>query len=741
MNKQSSTSSQLTTLLSTDNLFPNLVAATLLAVVKLTSAISLGALVFSGALAPYLPTGIGLFLVGFAIGGLLIAGGSGFKAIVAGPRGGQAPILASMAAAIVLSMSGQAEESIVATVVAAILVSTVVIGVMLFLVGWARLGVLVRYIPYPVMGGFFAGLGYLLLEGGIVVTLGSVADTQDIRSFLTVNSVSHLAPALLFAVALYVLKQRRNHWLLMPGFLLGGLILFYLVLALTGTSVESATREHWLLSIDTEAKFFPVIHPGQFDLINWSAVVGQTGTILVMALMSMIVLLLDTSGTEIILNRDLDPNHELRTAGWANVINGLCSGSLAIQSASDTAFTYQVGGNRFSMVAAFTILMLATLLIGPGPIAFMPKAILGGLLIYLGIDFLMDWAWYSRSKLPATDYGVILAILLVVALYGILEGVAVGILLAMFLFVHSYSQLSVIKSSMSGLEFVSNIDRDQKKRAYLDDHGEAIHIFVLQGFLFFGTASRLLEDIRTLLDDSERSPVRYLVLDFHRVDALDTSATRSFAKLLQICIRDDIALVLTGCSVKVADQLRSLTHSEESQGSRLRIFGELDEGVGWCEDDILEAFAHDSEDEDWLQLLTQLMGDHQIAEVISPSFEKIAIKAGESLFRQGEAGDALYIVLHGSVSIVLELPGDKTLHLRTMRSGAIVGEMSLYTDAPRSATGLVNDDSVFYRLERRAFEQMNTEQSREAVSFHSFIVRLMSERLARANREIMALSR
>lgn len=71
---------------------------------------------------------------------------------------------------------------------------------------------------------------------------------------------------------------------------------------------------------------------------------------------------------------------------------------------------------------------------------------------------------------------------------------------------------------------------------------------MLQGFLFFGTGSGLLEDIRSLIDDPVRRPVRYLVLDFQRVDSMDTPAANSFMKLKQVCEKDGVALVFTrGC--------------------------------------------------------------------------------------------------------------------------------------------------------------------------------------------------
>ena len=87
-----------------DLLLPNLTAAVLLAVMNITTAISVAALVFSGLLAGSFGSGIGLLLWGTAFGGVLIAAGSGYKAVLAGPRSGQAPIVAGMVAGIALTM-------------------------------------------------------------------------------------------------------------------------------------------------------------------------------------------------------------------------------------------------------------------------------------------------------------------------------------------------------------------------------------------------------------------------------------------------------------------------------------------------------------------------------------------------------------------------------------------------------------------------------------------------------------
>ena len=723
-------------------LIPNLTAAVLLAVMNVTTAISVAALVFSGPLADSLGAGIGLFLIGTVVGGVIIAAGSGYKAVLAGPRSGQAPIVAALVAGIAITMEGAPSEEIAATAIAAILAATLFIGVVLYVIGRAKLGGLARYIPFPVMGGFFAGLGFLLFKGGIFVSLGPLVDAGDLSSFMSPNVLLHLAPALAFAIAFYVADNKIKHWLLMPAFLIATIAIFYGVVFATGSSVEQAGAQGWLPSISTEGtSFFPAFTPGQLALVDWTAIAPQISTILVMTLMSVIMVLLDTSGIEIVLDRDMDPNHELKVAGWGNVINGLCTGPLCLQASADTAFAYKFGADRFLWIVLYAVLVTAAIFVGPAPISYVPTLILGGLLMYIGIDFLMTWVWEARKKLPLTDFLVVCGILVVVASYGILEGVAVGIVLAILLFVHSYSKLSVIKSSMSGAEHVSNVDRNQAQSLYLDKHGNDLHLLVLQGFLFFGTASRLIEDIRRLLTDSDREEIKFLVLDFKHVVAMDTSAANSFAKLIQVCRKDDVALVLTGCSADIENRFTALQRSEDGSDDKLVMFDNLDEGVAWCDDRILDGFTSDDDLDDPVALLGSLLGDNSAARVVSSSFERLQLPAGESLFSQGDPGDSLYLILNGSVSIMLELPNGHKLHLRTMRAGAILGEMALYTGAPRSAAAEVIDKCDLYCLNSEAFRQLNQRHPMEAGLLHSFIVRLMSERLARANKEIMALSR
>lgn len=724
-------------------LFPNLTAASILALLNIATALAIASLIFSGPLVPFISMGIGMFLIATVVGGVAVPAASGYKAVLSGPRGGQSPIFAAMAAGIVVAMDGQPVENMAVTVVATILVATVFIGFVMFVMGWAKIGAMARYIPFPVMGGFFAGLGYLLSRGGIIVSVGDFADPSDLTTFLQADALLHLAPALAFAIILLIVEKYIKHWLLMPVFLLISLVLFYGILFVSGGSIETAIAHQWLPEVSSAEGFLPVITIEQIALVDWNAVAAQSGTIAVLALLSVIMLLLDTSGVEIVINRDLDPNHELKAAGLVNFVGGFASAPLAFQASADTTFAFKLGGDRFLMILIYGALVTAAIFVGPKPIGYMPPFILAGFLIYIGFSFLIEFVWSARKKLPLSDMLVVCCILFVVAQYGILEGVGAGIGLATILFVHKYSQLSTIKTIMSGGEHTSNIDRRKEDQAYLDANGNALQILILQGFLFFGSASRVMEQIKLLLDGPERGPLKYLVVDFRRVDAMDTSAVNSFAKLMQICKREDLTLCLTGCAPDVLNKLTDLAVELDFHNNLVRFFGDVDEGCGWVDDQLLLNFAQKNSDHaiEPIELLTGLIGDGDAAKTVSEHFETINVAAGETLFDQGDPGDALYLILSGSISIVINLPGGVKLTVRTMRAGAILGEMAVYTGATRSAAAVAKQDCVLHKLTVEQYENLATNHPIGAAAFHTYVVRLMSERLGRANREILALSR
>src|SRR5262249_5309170 len=127
-------------------------------------------------------------------------------------------------------------------VVAVTVVVTVLCGLTFLALGTFRLGNLVRLVPYPVVGGFLAGTGWLLLKGGVGVAAG-VNVTLKLRTFTQLSQTFFLArwvPALVFGVLILVATRVVKRPIVIPAALAIGLLLCVIGMIATRSSIEDA---------------------------------------------------------------------------------------------------------------------------------------------------------------------------------------------------------------------------------------------------------------------------------------------------------------------------------------------------------------------------------------------------------------------------------------------------------------------------------------------------------------------
>lgn len=132
----------------------NVLAGILIGVMNITTAISVAALMFAETDPQYLAAGNVVLLIGTVVIGLSGTLASDFRGVICAPHSGLAPVFAAIVSGIYLKLGGQAPEQALPTILAAIMTASIVTGIFLIVLGQLKLGNLVRYIPYPVMGGF-----------------------------------------------------------------------------------------------------------------------------------------------------------------------------------------------------------------------------------------------------------------------------------------------------------------------------------------------------------------------------------------------------------------------------------------------------------------------------------------------------------------------------------------------------------------------------------------------------------
>ncbi len=705
--------------------------------IELPVLISFGVLIYSGDLAQYSSIGIGMTLFSAIIFQLTMAFASSSSGSIGGPQDSPAAILAVAGATVSAAMIGASIQARFATVVAMIFITTLSTGLIFLLLGTFKLSRFVRFVPYPVVGGFIAGTGLLLIRGSFNVMLDASIGIANLGVLLTPEALIRWLPGVIFGLALALITRRSNHILITPAMLTLGVTLFYIYLFITGTSLGTARELGWVLGPFSEGTLWKPMDMALLQGVDWSMLAGQASSIGAVIMISVVALLLNASAIELVSMEDIDMNRELVSAGIGNLLGAFTGGSAGYHYLSLSALPMR-SGIRSRLVGVFLVLILAVVLIfGATLLSLIPKYMVGGLLFFVGLSFLAEWVYDAWFNLPKLEYVLVLVIIAVVGWAGFLQGVAVGILAAVILFVVNYSRIDIVNHALTGLTYRSRVDRPMEHHKLLDGKGDQITILQLNGFIFFGTAQGLLGRVRSRIADKSQPALRYLVLDFRRVSALDSSAVFSFIRIQQMADANGIHMFLTEVPQSILTTLKTGGVNMET----VRTFPSMDEAVGTCEDKIIK--SEDSSAMGYAKLLNsrlkQAFSSKEQVDKFLHYLDRVEIEAEQVLIRQGEQPAAMFFVEAGELAAILEIPPDKILRLRTMGPGSTVGEIGMYLRIPPTATVVASVKSVVHKLSVESLEKMEIENPALASGLHRWIVLTLSQRLSENNRTLEAL--
>lgn len=718
----------------------DIIPGLLTAVVMVATATSYAALIFSGPLAAFLPTGIGYALIGAGIVGFVFALRSGIPFAIAGPDSKPVAVLGTLAAGIAADLAARGHsEAIKPTVIVALVAGTLITGLVLYLLGQLKTGSWIRFVPYPVVGGFLAASGWLLAAGGIRVLTGVSLSWQTLPALVQGQAAWHLGAGLAFVAAI-MLVRRTGLFLGFPLLLAAGAAVVHLLLWRAGYSIDQARAAGWLIDVGTGVTMPNVAT--DFSHVQWSALLRASGEYVALVAVTAITLLLSTASVEVGARLDVDVDRELRVNGMVNLLAGLAGGMVGTLSVSRTLFNYANGArNRISGLAAAIICGL-TLAFGTRALSHFPVSILGAMLLHMGGTMLHEWLVKGWSRMQRSDYLQVAVILVVIAGWGFVAGIAVGVVSACVTFAFNSSRVRLVKLGLSRSDYGSRVDRPRSQSEELLRHGDGIQIMWLHGFIFFGSANRLLLDVKAIVAARGHGVCRMVLLDFRQVLGIDSSAVMSLIKLRYFAEDENFVIALSGLAPIVEKTLRTGGFLGPTHDKTVRVFADLDAALEWCEDKLL---AENVSREETLRSADEWMareiGSQDLFARLVSYLELVEYQPGDVVFAQGDPADCLYLLYSGRVTVIFTPVGGSELRLRSMVRHTVIGEMGLYRTVQRSATVRVDQPSVAYRLSREAMEQMEIDDPGLAYAFHKFVIRLLASRLDFANREVASLQR
>jgi sulfate permease, SulP family len=701
--------------------FGTVVAGIVIGAVECVFAVAFAALVFAGYFEFYfLDDGVGLYLGSAALTLAFMAWRAGSRGIVGGLQGTGAAMMAIVSASAVVHAAGSPQD-VFFSAIAAILVATVLCGVVFLRLGSRRRGDLIRFVPYPVVGGFLAGTGWLLFKGGIYVASRVSPLFTPLSDLLETSALQRWLPALGFGVILLIAVRVIKRPLVMPALIVIGLAVFGIGVVATGSSIEEVRGGGWLVGSFDSAILWKTWTLSALGGADWLSVLESWAGILTSVFVATVAILFNISGAERVLDRDLDTNQELRDAGVLNVVSGALGGIPGYHSLSFTALATRMDVNARAAGLIAALVPLAAVVFGAKVVGLIPRMIVGGVLAFLGLAFIVEWVWDKRRLLPPLEYAVVLAILAAVIVWGFLIGVVIGIVLAAVLFAVSYGRIELVREVAFGETYRSNVDRPATERDELRGLSDRVQILRVSGFVFFGSANRLLERIRGRVEGT--TPPRFLVIDLRRVTGVDSSAVVSFVKALSLAGAAGSEVVFTAASDPVQAQL--------ARGGVVEVEGlvsfepDLDRGLQRCEDALLSAPD-----------LAEALAEHPaggrldgLPPGLTAHLERVSVPEGTVLLHRDEPPGDIYVLESGRLGVEAVTAEGNRIRLRTLRPGVVVGEIALYTGGARTADVVAEAPSVVLRIGRESIERLEAEEPELAATLHRRLATTLAERL------------
>ncbi|GFK92569.1 C4-dicarboxylic acid transporter DauA [Fundidesulfovibrio magnetotacticus] len=488
------------------------------------------------AIASHVPPERGIFTA--IVAGFLISFLGGSRFAVGGPTGAFVVIIAGV-------VDRHGYDGLVLT--------TLLAGAMLLLMGAARLGKLIKFIPYPVTTGFTSGIAVLIFFSQLTeffgMKLAHVPSEFLPKVALLASSLDKVDPATsaIGLVSLGAILLARRFFPIIPA-------------PVFGVAVGAVTAAAFFLPVETIGTRFggipsalPAFTPPTLD---WSSVKGLMPDAMTIALLAGIESLLCCVVADGMTGDRHDSSAELMAQGTANIASVLFGGIPATGAIARTVTSIKSGA--VSPVAGCVhALTLVLFVLFAAPLASaIPLASLAAVLLVVAFD-MSEYRRFARLlKAPRSDVSVLLATFSLTVLVDLTVAVYVGVLLASLLFMRRMSELTEISTWKLPGNDKEEDEAPMSLAGRSDGPGDyescplpsgnvagddSIQVYEIDGPFFFGIADRFQD----ILDVVKGKP-RVFILDVTHTPTIDSTGVNALEGFIRKCRHRKIELFLVG---------------------------------------------------------------------------------------------------------------------------------------------------------------------------------------------------
>lgn len=429
-----------------------------------------------------------------------------------------------------------------------LMASMLVAGIILIVAGFLKLGSYIKYIPYPVITGFTAGIGVLLISTQIKDLLGLnienlpenfIPKWQSYLAHIDTFSYSSVFIALFsFSTIFYVMLKRPN----LPAYLV----------AVVGATILVAIFAIFNAAPDTiGSKFGAIPHflpAPKLPSIDINLILQVLPSGLTIAFLAGVESLLSATVVDGMSGDNHNSNAELIAQGVANLASMTFSGVPATGAIARTATNYK--SNAYSPMSGIlqSVILLLFMLLLAGIAKFIPLACLSAVLIIVGYQMLNLTKVYYLLKGAKGDALTLVLTFLLTVLVDLNTGISVGFILSSIIFMHRISQEIEIQTDEKTIEYNG---RGRDLSEVLQSQGVISLRF--SGPLFFGGAL----DVTRFLQKINKTQPKIIIIRMGYVPMVDISGAYALVNFIErVKKKYDTKIILSN----VKSQPRRMLH-------------------------------------------------------------------------------------------------------------------------------------------------------------------------------------
>lgn len=410
-----------------------------------------------------------------------------------------------------------------------LILATIMAGLLLILMGFLRLGNLIKFIPYTITTGFTSGIAVTILIGQMKDFAGLTFENtpieilekikEIIHTFHTFNWQAFLVGMISLAIMIIWPKINRK----IPGSLIAVIVGIIMVNAINmnvntiGSLYEISNKLPHLSMPDFNIKMIQNIFPDALTI----------------AILAAIESLLSCVVSDGMINSRHRSNMELIAQGVGNIFSGLFGGIPATGAIARTAANVKSGGRTPISGMTHSVVLILVLIILMPYASLIPMPTIAAILIMVAYN-MSEWREFTElvKTSPKSDVLVLIATFLLTIMFDLVVAIEIGMIMTAFLFMKRMSDVTEVLSW-------KYIDEDDDPDSMtLKTVPADTRVFEISGPMFFGAADKFMN---IEIDKS----IRCMILRMRSVSAIDATALHSLQKVYEKCKKNDIILILS----------------------------------------------------------------------------------------------------------------------------------------------------------------------------------------------------